>query len=275
MNPTLTRPAIAVLAAVGLVFVGAAAGGVQAPAPAPKAEAEPARTIDPKADEIMKKMSAFLAGTKTFTLEAEETFDAEFARAYRIQLTNVRTLTVERPSRFAAVATGDTLHRASWYDGKNLTVLNRKRNVYASLEMPGTIDAVLDTLATDYEVVLPLSDLLYGDPYPTMMGGVLYGKYLGTHLAAGVSCHHLTFGQEGVEWQIWIDAGAQPLPRKLAIAYWDQPGVPQYQAVFRRWTLDPKIAADQFVFRAPAGAKKVALEDLAEKASGGSSDGSR
>ena len=104
--------------------------------------------------------------------------------------------------------------------------------------------------------MLPLSDLLYGDPYPTMMGGVLYGKYLGTHLAAGASCHHLTFGQEGIEWQIWIDAGAQPLPRKLTIAYWDQPGVPQYQAVLRRWTLDPKIAAEQFVFRAPAGAKR-------------------
>src|SRR4029453_6959634 len=137
-----------------------------------------------KADEIMKKMAAFLKGTKTFSLEAEETFDTEFARAYRIQLTNVRTITVERPSRFAAVAKGDTVHRASWYDGKSLTVLNRERNAYAAAEMPGTIDAVLDKLAKDYELVLPLSDLLYGDPYPTMMDGVMYGKHLGTHQAA-------------------------------------------------------------------------------------------
>jgi hypothetical protein len=256
MKKTMTAASVA----LALVFLSPGVKGFQA-APAPQAEGKPAQ-VEPKADDIMKKMSAFLANTKTFSLEAEETFDAEFARAYRIQLTNVRTITVERPSRFAAVAKGDTAHRASWYDGKSLTVLNRERNAYAAVDMPGTIDAVLDKLAKDYELVLPLSDLLYGDPYPTMMDGVMYGKHLGTHQAAGVPCHHLTFGQEGVEWQIWIDAGAQPLPRKLTIAYWDQPGVPQYTAVFRRWTLAPKVTPDQFVFQAPAGAKKVGMEEL-------------
>ena len=249
----------AVLIAVVLLAPRPALGQAS---PEPKPEAA-ASKIEAKADELMKQMSALLARTKTFTLEAEETFDAEFAHAYRIQLTNVRTLTLERPSRFAATAVGDTAHRASWYDGKTLTVLSQKHNAYAVLEMPGTIDAVLDTLAADYAVFLPLSDLLYGDPYPTMMADVLYGKYLGVHQAAGVPCHHLSFGQDGLEWQIWIDAGAQPLPRKLAIAYWDQAGVPQYQAVFRRWTLDPKVTADQFAFKVPAGAKKLALEDLA------------
>jgi hypothetical protein len=255
-------------AVVCLVSWSSGATGFQA-APAPPAAGKPTQ-VEAKADEIMKKMAAFLKDTKTFSLEAEETFDAEFARAYRVQLTNIRTITVERPSRFAAVAKGDTAHRASWYDGKSLTVLNRERNVYASVDMPGTIDAVLDKLAADYELVLPLSDMLYGDPYPTMMGGVMYGKYLGTHQAAGVACHHLTFGQDGIEWQIWIDAGAQPLPRKLTIAYWDQSGVPQYTAVLRRWTLAPKLTPDQFVFHAPAGAKKVEIADLV--AMGASSD---
>jgi hypothetical protein len=236
----------------------------------PSVPAHPQATVkavpaafDARATEWMQKMSALLAGTRTFTLEAEETFDAEFARAYRVQLTNVRTLTLERPSRFAAVVTGDTLHRASWFDGKSLTVLNQDRKVYASLEMPGTIDGVLDALSADYEVFLPLADLLYADPYATMMAGVLYGKYLGIHQAAGVPCHHLTFGQEGAEWQIWIDAGAQPLPRKLAIAYWDLPGVPQYTAVFRRFVLDPKVTPGQFTFKAPPGATRVELRELA------------
>jgi hypothetical protein len=238
-----------------------------AQAEAPKGAPE-GNKIEAKADELMKQMSAFLARTKTFTLEAEESFDTEFAKAYRIQLTNVRTLTVERPSRFSATAIGDTAHRASWYDGKTLTVLSQKQNAYAVLDMPGTIDAVLDKLAADYAVFLPLSDLLYGDPYPTMMADVLYGKYLGVHLAAGVPCHHLSFGQDGVEWQIWIDTGKEPLPRKLAIAYWDQAGVPQYQAVFRHWTLEPKVTPEQFAFKMPAGAKKVALEDMAATALG-------
>ena len=253
------------LARAALAWLAPAAVRAQAPKPEPAAS-----RIEPRADELMKKMSALLAGTKRFTLEAEESFDAEFAQAYRVELSNVRTLTLERPSHFASTAVGDTAHRASWYDGKTLTVLSRKANAYAVLEMPGTIDAVLDKLAADYAVFLPLSDLLYADPYPTLMADVLYGKYLGVHQAAGVPCHHLSFGQDGVEWQIWIDSGAQPLPRKLAIAYWDQPGVPQYQATFRKWTLEPKIAPGQFAFKAPSGAKQVGLEQLAAAAASAS-----
>jgi hypothetical protein len=239
-----------------LVLAFACPAFAQAPAP-------PA--IDARADEWVKKMGAFLAAAKSFSVEAEETFDAEFARAYRVALTNVRTITIERPSRFAADATGDTLHRSSWFDGRSLSVLNRKANAYAVLDMPGTIDQVLDTLAADYEVVLPLSDLLYSDPYATLMEGVLYGKYLGVHQAAGVPCHHLSFGQEGIEWQLWIDAGAQPLPRKLAIAYWELAGVPQYQATFRRFDLSPRVEPGLFQFKPPAGAKKVDLAGLAAR----------
>jgi hypothetical protein len=259
---TTTRRASAL--AVSVLVLATVPAFAQAPAPPPAAKESESR-IEPRADEAVKKMSAFLAADKTFSVEAEETFDAEFARAYRIALTNVRTITIERPSRFAADASGDTLHRSSWFDGKSLSVLNRKANAYAVLEMPGTIDQVLDTLAADYEVVLPLSDLLYSDPYATLMEGVLYGKYLGLHQAAGVPCHHLTFGQEGVEWQLWIDAGAQPLPRKLAIAYWELAGVPQYQATFRRWNLSPRLEAGLFQFKPPSDAKKVDLAGLAAR----------
>ena len=257
---TTARILLAALPAAALL-VTAPETRAQAPA-APAANAQ----VDPKADEVMRKMATFLAGVKAFTVEADETFDVEFARAYRVSLGNVRTVTVERPSRFAADATGDTLHRSSWYDGKSLTVLNRKANTYAILDMPGTIDSVLDKLAADYEVYLPLSDLFYADPYGSLMDGVLYGKYLGVHQAAGVPCHHLTFGQDDLEWQIWIDTGPQPLPRKLALAYWQQTGVPTYQATLRKWTLAPKLTAAQFLFTPPAGAKKIDAARLAEMA---------
>jgi hypothetical protein len=220
----------------------------------------------------MRDMAAFLSGVARFRLEAEETFDLEVARAYRVALTNVRTLTVERPGRFAADATGDTLHRAAWFDGRTLTVLNKQQNVYAAIEAPGTIDAVLDKVAEEYQVLVPLSDLLYADPYSTLMEGVLYGKYLGIHQAAGVPCHHLTFGQEGLYWQIWIDAGDKPWPRKLSVASWEDSGVPRYEATIRRWTPDPPKVDGQFAFKAPAGAKAIQPGDLARTAAATSSD---
>jgi hypothetical protein len=257
MIPTIRSGRNALLLALAL----ASSSGASAQPPPAKASPD-APAIDPRAEKAVRDMATFLAAIKRFGLEAEETFDVELARAYRVQLTNVRTLTVERPSRFVADATGDTLHRSSWFDGRTLTVLNKQQNVYASVEAPGTIDEVLDKIAEEYQVIVPLSDLLYSDPYATLMDGVLYGKYLGIHQAAGVPCHHLTFGQEGVYWQIWIDAGEKPWPRKLSVASWEETGVPRYEATFRRWTLDPPAVEGQFRFKAPAGARQIQPGEL-------------
>jgi len=220
------------------------------------------RRVDPRADEVLKKMSELLARTPRLALEAEETFDEVYEEAPRVQLTNLRRIALERPGRFAADATGDTLNRAAWYDGRTLSVLNKEQNLYLSVEMPDSVDAVLDKIAEDYGIVVPLSDLLYSDPYATLMEGVLYGDYLGLHQAAGVLCHHLAFSQESIDWQIWIEAGDKPLPRKLVITYLTEPGEPQYEATIRRITLDPKLPEGLFLFEAPEGAKRIELAEL-------------
>jgi hypothetical protein len=158
--------------------------------------------------------------------------------------------------------TGDTLNRASWYDGHTVTVLDKDHDVYATIETPPTIDATLDKLQDEYGVVLPLADILYGDPYAVLIEQVTYGRYLGIHQGAGVLCHHLAFSQPTIEWQIWIDAGEKPLPRKLVISYVDEPGEPQYSAVIRRWNLDSAVPAGLFTFEAPEGAQKVDAKDM-------------
>ena len=230
--------------------------GAQEPAPGPSS-APPPRSVEARAERELKKMGEFLAKLSHFALEAEETFDEVPDGQLRRQLTNVRRIAVERPNHVAADATGDTLARASWYDGRTVTVLDKEHNVYTTIEAPGTIDATLDTLADDYGVVLPLVDLLYSDPYAVLMAGVTYGRYLGIHQAAGVPCHHLAFSQATIEWQIWIDAGEKPLPRKLVISYVQEPGEPQYSATIRRWTLEAKVPEGLFTFEAPEGAQKI------------------
>ena len=230
----------------------------RAQAPAPTSPSGPApRSVEPRAEQELKKMGEFLAKLPHFALEAEETFDELPDGELRRQLSNVRRVAVERPNHLAADATGDTLNRAAWYDGKTVTVLDKEHNVYATIEAPATIDATFDKLTDEYGVVLPLADLLYADPYAVLMAGVTYGRYLGLHQAAGVECHHLAFSQDTIEWQIWIDAGDKPLPRKLVISYVDEPGEPQYSAVIRRWNLDSKVPDGLFTFEAPEGAQKI------------------
>ena len=85
IESALITPARGAFAAAALLALSSL--GMGGDAAAPGEGAAPPTRVDARADEVMKKMAALLAGAKTFTLEMEETFDAEFARAYRIQLT--------------------------------------------------------------------------------------------------------------------------------------------------------------------------------------------
>jgi hypothetical protein len=248
----MKRHSWTVVAALALVPLA----GAQEPPPGPSS-AGPARSVEPRAEQELKKMGEFLAKLPHFALEAEETFDEIPDGQLRRQLTNVRRIALERPNHFAADVTGDTLSRASWYDGRTVTVLDKEHNTYATVEAPATIDATLDELQDEYGVVLPLVDILYSNPYAVLMEGVTYGRYLGIHEAAGVACHHLAFSQATIEWQIWIDAGDKPLPRKLVISYVQEPGEPQYSATIRRWNLESKVPEGLFMFEAPEGAQKI------------------
>jgi hypothetical protein len=251
---------------VTMVALSSHVPAAYAQAPTPP-EAPRRRMVEPRVEELMKAMSTLLAKTPRLALEAEETLDEVYAGAPRIQLTNIRRAAIERPARFASDATGDTLNRSSWYDGKTVTALQKEDNTYLTVEMPATIDATLDKLADDYGIVVPLSDFLYADPYAILMEGVVYGEYRGIHLAAGVACHHLAFSQENIDWQLWIDAGPQPLPRKLVITYAEEPGSPQYTAVFKRWNLEPKFTDELFHFVAPEGATSLSTTVPAAPAS--------
>jgi len=233
---------------------------VASPEPTP-----PPRWIEPRADEELKRMSEFLAKLPRFAFEAEETFDEIPDGEIRQQLTNLRRVALERPNHAAADVTGDTLERATWYDGKTVTVLDKEHNTYAVIEAPSSIDATLDMLEDKYGVALPLKDVLFSDPYAILSEGITYGRYLGIHQAAGVACHHLAFSQDTIEWQLWIDAGDQPVPRKIVITYVDEPGEPQYTATFRRWRTDGPVPEGLFTFQAPEGALKIEAQSMQDR----------
>ncbi len=84
-----------------------------------------------------------------------------------------------------------------------------------------------------------------------------YGAYLGLHQVEGVACHHVGFANSWMEWQVWVDAENDPVPRKLVINYTDEPGEPQYSAVFHSWNLEAELPEALFEFEAPVGAEPM------------------
>jgi hypothetical protein len=259
------RPFI-ILAALGLPALACGRAGAPASAPAelppPPVEtalAPGSSLVEPRVQELMHRMSDRLAQVNALALEAEETYDEVPADRPRTQLMNVRHVAMRRPDRLVADAAGDAQNRAIWYDGKTASSLDREQNVWTSGAVPPTVDGALDWVFDQTGTVVPLADFLYADVYDRMMSEVQRGVYLGVHEAAGVPCHHLSFEQATIDWQLWIDAGPDPLPRKLVIAYKTEDDVPQYSVTIRKWNVKADLPEALFHFTPPAGAKRVEI----------------
>ncbi len=76
--------------------------------------------VDPKADQILRKMCDFVAGLKQFSLHSENTIEAILTSGEKIQFDNPASLLVLRPNKLRAGRRGDIVDQEFYYDGKTL-----------------------------------------------------------------------------------------------------------------------------------------------------------
>jgi hypothetical protein len=221
------------------------------------APAQPAG-IDPQATAILKKSMDYLAGLKAFSLDAHNTIEATLTSGQKLQFDSASTLTLQRPNKLVARrGKGDVVNQAYYYDGKTLTLSNPDQKVYATVAAPATIEPMLDFARDSLDVVAPAADLLYRDAYEMLMQDTTVGFVVGRAMVGGVTCTQLAFRKPDVDWQIWIEDGPRPLPRKYVITSTKEAGTPDFTVVMPKWDVSPKVSDAMFVFKAPAGAKRV------------------
>ena len=218
--------------------------------------------IDPQADQALQAMSGLLQSTPAFHFRVNAAVDKMSPTGHLVQVTHESEVLVRRPDCMASQVTTEYGQRSLRYKGQSLSVVDTGRKQYATAVVPGNIDAMFDCLFDEYDLTLPLADLLFSDAYGVLTENVETGVYVGLHMAGGKPCHHLLFTQETIDWQVWIDAGDQPLPRRLVITYKLEPHQPQYVANLGDWNLAPAVGATAFDFKKPADAKLVDLKDL-------------
>jgi len=148
------------------------------------------------------------------------------------------------------------------FDGKTLTLLGKNPNLYTQLEVPGTIDHLVDELKDTYNRPLPAADLLLSNSYDDLMHGVINIKDLGSGVIGGVECDFLAFRTKDVDWQIWIAQGDRPYPCRYVITSKLLSSGPQYTIQIRDWKTGGDVAATDFRFKNPTKANKVELKDL-------------
>jgi hypothetical protein len=228
--------------------------------PAPAAPPSP---IDAQSEQVLQRMSDLLGSAVNFTFHAEVAFD-EVHGGQKLQFAAAMDAEVHHPDGLEVHYGSDFGAKQLWYDGKTVTVLDLAHGTWAREDAPNTIGAALDQLARDRHFSVPLGDLAYASPYAALTADVRNGFYVGLHDVDGVDCHHLAFQQDDLDWQIWIDAGKQPLPRKIVITYKKLPGAPQYAAVLSKWSFPAALPAGTFEAKLPKGAREIPFTKVPE-----------
>ena len=72
-------------------------------------------------------------------------------------------------------------------------------------------------------------------------------------------CDHYAFRQKDVDWELWIEQGGRPLPRKMVITTTAEPSKPQHSMVMN-WDLAPKFEDELFTFVPPATAHQIEFD---------------
>ncbi len=222
-----------------------------------------AQAADDDAGQILKSMSDYLAGQKTISLTFDSSLEVITPQMEKVQFASSGTLLMHRPNEIKATRTGGYADVEMFFNGKTLTVYGKNINGYTQLDAPGSVDQLIDTLR-ERGWALPGADLLLGDIYGTMMADVIESKHIGLGVVGGVECNHLAFRNQDVDWQLWVEAGGKPIPRKLVITSKAIGGAPQYTLVINDFKTDVTADPAAFEFTPPDGATKLDLEALAK-----------
>jgi len=223
----------------------------------PAAALAQAPGIDPQAQAIVKKSTDYLAGLKQFSVDTQSTIEVVLQSGQKLQFDNGASASVQRPNKLVARRKGDLVNQVFYYNGKTLSLYNPDDKYYATVAAPDTVEAMLDYARESLDVIVPAGDLLYRNAFEILMGDVRSGFVVGKAVVAGVRCDHLAFRNADVDWQIWIQEGAKPLPRKFVITSTQVAGAPQFAVVMTSWDTAPKLAEAMFAFAPSKDAKKI------------------
>lgn len=226
------------------------------------AQAAPAAAArEPEAIAALEKMGAYLRTLTSFSVEGVGSTEESLTTGQKIMYPGVIDLLAVRPNRLRANVYSTRKRREFYYDGKTFTVFAPRQGFYAAIEAPATIKELLDKAEDRLGLVLPLSDLFELGIDPALTARISTAFFVSIDVVGDEVCTHYAFRQPGVDWQLWIRDGDQPLPCKWVITGTDASDQLDYEMEFT-WDLKPVVPPNAFTFVPPDGADRIAVASI-------------
>ncbi|MCX6995816.1 MAG: DUF2092 domain-containing protein [Kiritimatiellaeota bacterium] len=242
------------------------AAGVSPPEAAP-------RTVEPKAGEVLQKMSDFYRGLQSLRLDLEVQLHMQ-ADGLKQALTSSWAIALARPNRLAIRHTAGQGAFHFICDGSNTFVFFPANKRYLQQPALASIASYFEGETEPGNLLqhgIPFfATLISPQPYQQLLADVARVQYVGTEMWQGAECHRVRGLQKQFDWDMWLETGQQPLVRKVlmdmskgmlaAAAAAPQMTNAQWQMeiLFNRYDVNTPVAHAAFQFTPPVTAKKVA-----------------
>ena len=246
------------MAVVGLTVMLLAAPGTHSQTPPASSTKPAANLVDPASIQALKEMGAYLQTLKRFRVSTELTGERVLKDGQKLQHVAQADLDVVRPSKLRARMSSARIERELIYDGKTVTLYSPAQKYFSTIEFSESIGQLIERLEQRYGVEFPLADLFTWGTPAAPLDKIESAMNAGQDLIGKDLCDHYAFRQGTLDWQVWITAGATPLPRKVVITNRADEARPQSVSVIT-WNLKPTFQDSVFSFKPPQGAKKVEI----------------
>jgi hypothetical protein len=257
--------------ALGLMLVPALARTQTTTRTASQPAPAEAAAVDPDAVSALRKMSDYLRTLNVFQVTGVITMEEVLEDSQKIQLTKAVELVASRPNKVFARIRADAFERSMFYDGTTFTLYAPFKKFYATVPAPPTIAELADMLEDKHGIELPLVDLFRWGTASSRLSEITAAKDVGESACDGVTCSHYAFRQPGLDWEIWIQNGDFPLPRRIVLTTTSDDARPQHTATYS-WNLAPSFNQETFTFVAPEDVKKITLVDFTKPVASGNKE---
>ncbi len=227
--------------------------------PAPAAKVAQAGDIEPEAITALQRMSAYLGTLTAFEIKGETSLELVMDDGQKFEVDGTTKYVVQRPNGFMIEVATDKKVRQFFYDGKSVTVNAPKLGYYASFPAPPTIRETLNLAHDKYGIVVPLEDLFrWSEPGQSHADRLQSAWVVGPATIDGAACDQYAFREGDIDWQIWIQKGDKPVPRKVVIIDRTDPAHPAFIARLD-WNTSPQLTRAAFAFTPAADAKAIRM----------------
>ena len=238
-----------------LMALSLAAPATQAQTPA---AAQPANPVDPAVIQALKDMGGHLQSLKRFSVSTDLTGERVLADGQKLQHSASAKLDVVSPNKLRARMVSPRSQREIVYDGKTVTLYAPEQKYYSTVEFSEPLGGLVTRIEERYGVEIPLADLFTWGTPAAPFDKIQSAMNAGQDIVGDDVCDHYAFRQGDFDWQIWITAGAKPLPRKLVITNRADEARPQSVSLMD-WNLKPGFKDSAFKFTPPKGSTAVEL----------------